>query len=341
MLTAKSATVRLSSGREVEALTFNGSSPGPELRVKQGDLVEVTLENQDVEQGVTIHWHGVDVPNAEDGTAGVTQDAVFPGERYLYRFRAEQLGTFWYHTHQASSKEVRRGLFGVFVIEPDLPAPSNTLDLALASHTFEGVQTLNGNDGIAQRAVQAGTPVRLRLVNSENAARRFTLSGTPFRVVAIDGTELNEPSPLENVSVEVPAGGRADLAFTMPATPVRLSLDGRACRSGAQLGRAATSPPAVAAGPEFQPCDLRPAGEDAVRRLVVASTGDSSSRSATNPASSTASPVCSGRSTARSIPHVPAFVVKEGDLVEVTIENKTHGVHPMHLHGHHRPRSQP
>ena len=67
---------------------------------------------------MTIHWHGVDVPNAEDGVAGVTQNAVLPGERYTYRFRAEQVGTFWYHTHQVSSKEVRRGLFGVLVIEP-------------------------------------------------------------------------------------------------------------------------------------------------------------------------------------------------------------------------------
>ena len=105
----------------VDALTFDGRSPGPELRVRQGDLVEVTLVNDDIAQGVTIHWHGVDVPNAEDGVAGVTQDAVLPGERYVYRFRAEQVGTFWYHTHQASSKEVRRGLFGAIVIEPARP----------------------------------------------------------------------------------------------------------------------------------------------------------------------------------------------------------------------------
>ena len=108
-LTAHEATIRLASGREVDALTFDGRSPGPELRVPQGDLVEVTLANEDVDVGVTIHWHGVDVPNAEDGVAGVTQDAVLPGERHVYRFRAEQVGTFWYHTHQVSSKEVRRG----------------------------------------------------------------------------------------------------------------------------------------------------------------------------------------------------------------------------------------
>ena len=65
---------------------------GPEIRVRQGDLVEATLVNEDIDEGVTIHWHGVDVPNAED-VAGVTQNAVMPGRRYTYRFRAEQLGT--------------------------------------------------------------------------------------------------------------------------------------------------------------------------------------------------------------------------------------------------------
>ena len=125
-LTAERAEIRLASGRSVAGLTFNGTSPGPELRVRQGDDVEVLLENEDVENGVTIHWHGVDVPNAEDGVAGVTQNAVLPGERYTYRFRAEQVGTFWYHTHQVSSKEVRRGLFGVLVIEPRERPPDST-----------------------------------------------------------------------------------------------------------------------------------------------------------------------------------------------------------------------
>ena len=78
-LTARQATVRLASGRSVEVLSFNGTVPGPELRVREGELVEVTLRNRDVADGVTVHWHGVDVPNGEDGVAGVTQDAVPPG----------------------------------------------------------------------------------------------------------------------------------------------------------------------------------------------------------------------------------------------------------------------
>ena len=117
-LTAEHARVRLASGKTVDALTFNGRVPGPELRVHTGDLVEVVLRNKDVREGVTIHWHGVDVPDADDGVAGVTQNAVPIGGRYVYRFRVEQTGTFWYHTHQDSEADVRRGLYGAFVIEP-------------------------------------------------------------------------------------------------------------------------------------------------------------------------------------------------------------------------------
>src|SRR5262245_65056967 len=206
-LTARAADVHLSSGRIVHALTFNGTAPGPELRVRQGDLVEVVLANEDVEQGVTIHWHGVDVPNAEDGVAGVTQDAVLPGESYTYRFRAEQAGTFWYHTHQVSSEEVQRGLFGALVIEPGAQPP-NVLDRVLVAHTFDGVPTLNGRDGPQATPVAPGKLIRLRLVNSDSAVRRFEVSGTPFRGLAIDGQDRNEPGPLDGGSLPLGDGGR-------------------------------------------------------------------------------------------------------------------------------------
>ena len=222
-LTARSAEIRLSAERTVEALTFNGTSPGPELRVQQGDLVEVELTNADVEQGVTIHWHGVDVPNAEDGVAGVTQDAVLPGERHVYRFRAEQVGTFWYHTHQVSSEEVRRGLFGAFVIEPR-ERTAWELDEVLIAHTYAGVPTLDGLARIDQRAIEPGTDVRYRLVNSDSTPHVFELS-TGFVVLAIDGTDVQEPTYLRDTTITIPGGGRVDIGLTVPHVPVWLSMD--------------------------------------------------------------------------------------------------------------------
>lgn len=332
-LVARSANVQLASGRTVSALTFNGRSPGPELRVRQGDLVEVELTNADVASGITIHWHGVDVPNAEDGVAGVTQDAVLPGDRYTYRFRAEQKGTFWYHTHQVSSKEVRRGLFGAFVIEPSDATGANDVDQTLVAHTFEGVPTLNGSDLLERRAVPPGTRVRLRLVNTDNARRRFALTGTPFRVDALDGTDLRRTVPLRDVAVDVPAGGRADLSFVMPSTPVLLSVDGWTAGLALSVdGKALPEPP----GP-LETFDPLTYGSPSPLPYTASSEFDRRFELTIDkkPGFFDGRPGMQWALNGGIYPDVPMFHVEEGDLVEVTAANEGNGTHPMHLHGHH------
>jgi FtsP/CotA-like multicopper oxidase with cupredoxin domain len=332
-LTAKTAQVRLASGAKVDALTFNGQAPGPELRVHQGDLVEVTLRNDDVDSGVSIHWHGVDVPNGEDGVSGVTQDAVLPGGRHVYRFRADQAGTFWYHTHQAASEEVERGLFGPLVIEPRRPLEPGTLDLALIAHDFEGIETLNSSDRLEHRAVRPGTPVRLRLINTDNTAQRVTLSGTPFRVVAIDGTNLSGPTPLQGRSLRLAGGGRYDVAFTMPETPVRVSIP--ETEAGLALSPDGKGTlPAAKAGPDFDPVAY---GAPAATPFDASSHYDRRFRFdiGRKPGFLDGRPGYQWTVNGGIYPDVPVFVVQLGDLVRVSISNHTSGVHPMHLHGHH------
>ena len=331
-LTARSAAIELPSGRTVKALTFDGTVPGPELRVREGDLVEVTLVNEDVASGVSIHWHGVDVPNAEDGVAGVTQDAVPPGGRHVYRFRPDRAGTFWYHTHQVSSKEVRRGLFGVLVVEPREPAPKGALDLALASHDVGGRATLAGSDQLERRTVKPGTPVRLRLVNTDNTRRRYTLDGTPFRVLAIDGSDLNGPTPLSRTTLRLAAGGRYDIGFTMPPSPVRLSLvDTKAALVLSPDGSGDVPPAAL--GPDFDPLTY---GSPAATPFSASSHFDRRFRFSIGrkPGFYDGRPGMQWTIDGGIFPDVPMFVVEEGDLVEVTIENHSSSVHPMHLHGH-------
>ena len=330
-LVAQRATLRLSSGREVQALTFNGRSPGPELRVTQGDLVEVTLGNRDVEPGVTIHWHGVDVPNAEDGVAGVTQDAVLPGGSFTYRFRVHQVGTFWYHSHESGSRQVARGLFGALVIEP--AARAGGLDRTAVLHVFDGAATLNGKDGVHKQEVAAGTPVRLRLVNTDNNRRRFLLSGTPFRVVAIDGTDLMGPSELTRTALELAAGGRYDVAFTMPPGPVAL--------------RVADTPAVLALSPDgasVAPAEAPDRTFDALTYGTPAPT-PFSARSVfqrrfrleigREPGFLDGRPGMQWTLNGGIYPRVPMLMVARGDLVELEIVNSSPRVHPMHLHGHH------
>jgi FtsP/CotA-like multicopper oxidase with cupredoxin domain len=332
-LTARAADVSLASGRIVHALTFNGKSPGPELRVRQGDLVEVVLRNEDVDDGVTIHWHGVDVPDAEDGVAGVTQNAVLPGESYTYRFRAAQLGTFWYHTHQVSSEDVQRGLFGALVIEPR-NEQHNGIDWALAIHAFDGLPTINANDGILQRAVRRNTPVRLRLINTDSFVQRIALDGVPFRVTAIDGTDLSGPTDIEDQALQLPAGGRIDVSFVMPASPVQLSLG--ETNAGVVLSADGTTiaPIRPLHEQDFDPLTY---GRPAPTPFSASSTFDRefSLRITKKLGFFDGRP---GRQWALNggiYPDVPMFVVETGDLVRLTITNDTSVVHPMHLHGHH------
>ena len=129
--TTREGKVKLASGATVDGYTINGTSPGPTIEATVGQLVEVRLHNDDVKDGVALHWHGVDVPNAQDGVAGVTQDAVKPGDDYIYRWVAPDAGTYWYHSHQLSHEQVSGGLFGGIVITPTTLTP-DAVDFARA-----------------------------------------------------------------------------------------------------------------------------------------------------------------------------------------------------------------
>jgi FtsP/CotA-like multicopper oxidase with cupredoxin domain len=327
-LTAKRATVRLSSGKTVDALTFDGRLPGPELRVRRGDLVEVTLANEDVEDGVSIHWHGVDVPNAEDGVAGVTQDAVRPGERYTYRFRPDQAGTFWYHTHQVSASNVARGLYGPLVILPER-VQTQGFDVTAVVHNFAGVDAVGSSDRPVRQAVRPGTNVRLRLVNSDSFTRRFVLSGTPFRVAAIDGVDVQGPTPVAGQRLDLGAGARYDVVFTMPEKPVRLGLvDSPVALTFSRDGRIDLPP--VSFDRVFDPASYgrpRPAPTrfDREFELEIDSRlgffdGDFGYQWTIN---------------GGIFPDTPVYSVRKGDVVKMKISNGSGDVHPMHLHGHH------
>jgi FtsP/CotA-like multicopper oxidase with cupredoxin domain len=329
-LTAEKAPVRLASGQEVDAWTFNGRAPGPELRVREGELVQVTLVNKDIDDGVTIHWHGLDVPNAEDGVAGVTQDAIAPGGRFVYRFRPEQVGTFWYHTHQDASEGVKQGLFGALVVLRNTP-PLKEEDLTLPVHTFAGHLAIGTNDDVQRRAVSRGMPVRLRLINTNSTPAKFRLSGMHPAVVAIDGEEI-EPAPVPpGEAIEIGGGGRYDVAFPMPDGVASVEVVGsKAALVLSPNGRG--KPPSRPSGPAFDPAarapaipGLRGAKFDRTFELKIGK----------KPGFLDGRPGRHWSLNGKLYPRTPMFEVTQGDLVKITLGNDTSSIHPMHLHGHH------
>jgi len=112
----------LAPGKVVKAMAYNGRIPGPEIRVKEGERVRVTLANG-LSGPTTVHWHGVDVPNAMDGVPGITQKPVQPGETFVYEFEARPAGTRWYHTHFNEHEQLDLGLYAPLIIEPSEPDP--------------------------------------------------------------------------------------------------------------------------------------------------------------------------------------------------------------------------
>ncbi|KRE58315.1 multicopper oxidase family protein [Paenibacillus sp. Soil750] len=350
-LTASKKTVALSSGKQVEAWTFNGQLPGPELRVKQGQLVEVTLVNADIDDGVTLHWHGLDVPNAEDGVAGVTQNAVMPGQTYVYRFIASDAGTYWYHSHQQSYVGAGKGLFGSLLVEPaetSTEIKPNELDIPIIAHTYTTVDgtsntiSFGASDKRQIRQITSGTPVRLRLINTDNSPMMFKLVGTAFQVAAIDGTSLLGPTDLVGKDLLLAAGGRYDVTFTMPEGNVLL---------GPQSEKRGGSHAALVMSPDGRDGDFSEAmsqrgdiwdpltyGSHAAK-AVAAFTGhyDREFQLILDKRLG----LFNGRFAysftinGKLFPDTPMLVVKEGDIVKTTIVNHSSASHPMHLHGHH------
>lgn len=103
------------AGKPVKKIAVNNQIPGPTLHFKQGDHVTINVYNR-LDQGTTIHWHGLLVPWQMDGVEGVTQEPIPPNGVYHYQFTLYQSGTYWYHAHAGLQEQ--EGLYGALVIDP-------------------------------------------------------------------------------------------------------------------------------------------------------------------------------------------------------------------------------
>lgn len=112
-------------GYNKSVILINGQFPGPLLEANWGDWIEVTVTNQieEVDEGTTIHWHGMlqEQTPFMDGTPGVSQCPIAPESSFTYRFRAHMYGSSWYHSHY--SAQYSGGLFGPIVIHGPLNQP--------------------------------------------------------------------------------------------------------------------------------------------------------------------------------------------------------------------------
>lgn len=325
-LTAAKTTLKLDNGKTVEAWTFNGISPGPELRVTEGDRIVVTLHNKDIEDGVTIHWHGLAVPCSQDGISGVTQDAVPPGEQFTYSFIATTPGTYWYHSHQMSSIQVSKGLLGALIVEPKKGSESDpsTSEATALYQQLGSSMLVNGSVIGLSIPGKPGEEVRLRLINSGNETMEFDVDGAPFRVMAMDGHDLHEPGLLEGTIVPIGAGQRYDLLIQVPESGEVVVSSPSAKGLLVTIG-SGSQPQHKEGGQLFSfvhygtPLPNDPVLQIKPDRHYELKLGQTLFTKSIN---------------GKSFHEIPPMTVMKGDHVLITVTNEGGGDHPFHLHGH-------
>jgi len=218
---------------------FDGQVPGTPIRVKLGQTVRATIHNA-LKVPTAVHWHGIRLPNAMDGVAGLTQPPIAPGESFEYHFTPPDAGTYWYHSHVNAYEQVGRGLYGPLIIEEESP-PEVDRDLiwmiddwrlnddaAIVDNFNSGhdrshagrignVPTVNGRFRDSVK-VRKGERIRLRLINASNA-RNFALTFGDLNptVIAIDGQAI-EPYQSSDAIV-IGAASRVDLIIDMTGDP--------------------------------------------------------------------------------------------------------------------------
>lgn len=231
-LTTKAVQWPILEGVSVTAFTYNGTMPGPMIRVTEGDQVRIVVKNE-LPDATAVHWHGVEVPNAMDGVPGVTQDPIEPGETFTYEFTAKPAGTFMYHSHFEGDVQVSAGLYAPFIIDPKEPeANPPVVDkvLMISESLLRGSQTyapmpmsgmepnfftINGKafPSTETITVKKGERVRLRLIGIGQFIHPMHLHGLPFKIIATDGHAVPEAAQLTKDTVSVAPGERYDIEF--------------------------------------------------------------------------------------------------------------------------------
>jgi len=197
-------------GQELQMLGYNGSIPGPTLRVPEGGSITVRLKNGG-DIATTLHAHGVRMDNAFDGVPEVTQREIAPGESFVYQLKFPDPGIFWYHPHVRTDYALESGLYGNIIVTPkdgshwgkvnreipvmldDIALDQNgrqSFDAKGVDHTLMGrfgnVMLVNGESGYTFSAKQ-GEVVRLYLTNAANTRLfNFTLPGVKMKLIGAD-----------------------------------------------------------------------------------------------------------------------------------------------------------
>jgi FtsP/CotA-like multicopper oxidase with cupredoxin domain len=250
--------------------TFSGDHALPVIRLRAGETLQARLHNALPRAGehITVHWHGVRLPNGQDGVPYLTQAPIFPNKDFTYLFTPPDTGTFFFHTHCNTAEQLGRGLAGVLIVEGDETHPYDGEELlilrdwrigedgefapfttdagAARGGTFGSIRSTNDRTNPIV-SVAASADIRLRVLNIDaSRVMDIGLKGAEVAVVAVDGVAVS-PFPLRtwrfgpasrlDLVMRSPGGGASAVLFDYSARdPVPLATflgEGPAYRAGA------------------------------------------------------------------------------------------------------------
>ncbi len=211
------------AGNEVKMLAYNGSIPGPILKVTQGSEVTINFKNE-TDVPTTLHSHGVRLDNANDGVPDVTQKEVEPGESFTYKIKFPDAGMYWYHPHIREDYAQELGLYGSYLVtstNANYWSPVNRevplflddilmvngkiahFDAKKADHTLMGrygnVFLANGSDTYSLQA-KKGEVIRFYVANSANARPfNLTIAGAKMKLVGGDSGAYEKDRWIDDV----------------------------------------------------------------------------------------------------------------------------------------------
>ena len=348
---AAESEVEIIDGYRTNVWSYNGTVPGPEIRLKFGETLRLNFTNN-LPQETTVHFHGVRVPNAMDGVPGVTQEAIKSGESFVYEFTPKDAGTFWFHPHVRSSEQLERGLYGVLIVEDTEPLPYSqdvvwVVDdwrfdaTAQISEPFNqmrdvthngrwgNILTVNGQTD-EKLVVRPGERIRLRLVNTSNA-RVYNLDFGKLnaQVVAVDGLYVRKTfNPKE---FDFSPGNRLDVDIIIPVDSAQqmytvsdlFTDDVISLGSIVVYGDTVDTPeftypensdvPMWSVPPEVRP-DKEYVFDGGMGSMMMGSGGVWSING-------------------KAYPQYDPLTLKKDEFTMLQLVNKSFGLHPMHLHG--------
>lgn len=229
-------SIEIAPGHIIKTTGYNGSAPGPLIRVREGQPVLIEVHNE-TSIPELVHWHGLQIPSEVDGAAEEGTPFIAPRASARYSFVPKPSGTRWYHTHVSAGRDLKRatytGQYGFFYIEPREEPGAFDAEFFLALHGWDPFMSTMGDDegglevaykrySINSHALGSGEPLRvkegqrvmLRILNaSATMLHRLALPGHKFRVVALDGNRV--PTPRDVEVLELGPAERIDAIVTM------------------------------------------------------------------------------------------------------------------------------